>query len=323
MENEEALAVRCRRVKESLHSLANVLLDEGQRPLTPTPQPLEDPRLRPVPSSTEVEDLRQALELEKGRSQRFEELLRSREASNAQMTEMMKELYESIEQLKREGERSRTGEEAWRKQIAAFQATLTQKERLLSQTESERMQLLTEVSALKHQLSQTAPSQSLQDAQFLRDQVRSLKSENERLLREVRELGKERNKAEELEQEVGRLCEEREKLARTVEARESEVREIAGQALDPSKATLLANITDILGLRSSDGILLALESLLSAHQRATAALSLTEKLSKLIQDCAPEAATPQTPSHKQIWRWVRRLVEEYMTLKRKSGRMSS
>jgi len=320
MENEAALAVRCRRVKESLHSLASVLLDANQRPPTPLPQPATD--LRPsTQSNTEVEDLRQALELEKGRSQRFEELLRSREASSAQMTELMRELYETIEQLKGEGERLRAGEEGWRKQIAAFQATITQKERLLSQTESERMQLLSEVSALKLQLTQSVPTQSLQDSQLLRDQVRSLKSENDRLLREVRELGRERNTAEELEQEVGKLCEDREKLARTVEAREAEIREM--QTWDPAKATLLANITDILGLRNSDGILLALESLLSAHQRANAALSLTEKLSKLIQDCAPETATPQTPSHKQIWRWVRRLVEEYMTLKRKSGRMSS
>ena len=321
MENEEALAVRCKRVKESLHSLASVLLDEGQRPITPVPKPVEDLRLGSLQSNSEIEDLRQALELEKGRSMRFEELLRSQEASNGQLTDMMKELYETIEQLKGEKERGRAGEEGWRRQIAAFQATITQKERLLSQVESERMQLITEVNALKQQHS--VSSGDVQENAEMREQVRSLKNENERLLREVRALGNEGSKAHDLVQEVSQLCEEREKLIKTVETLETELRELQGHSWEPAKSTLLANITDVLGLRSPDGILLALESLLSAHQRAVSAISLTEKLSRLIQDCAPEAATPQSPSPKQIWRWVRRLVEEYMTLKRKTARRSS
>lgn len=323
MENEEALAVRCKRVKDSLHSLASVLLDEGQRPITPVPKPVEEVRLGSMQSNSEIEDLRQALELEKGRSQRFEELLRSQEASNGQLTDMMKELYETIEQLKREKEQGRAGEEGWRRQVAAFQATITQKERLLSQVESERMQLITEVNALKQQLTHSVSSVSVQENEVMREQVRSLKNENERLLREVRALGNEGNKAQDLSQEVSQLREEREKLIKTVETLETELRELQEHSWEPTKSTLLSNITDVLGLRSPDGILLALESLLSAHQRAVSAISLTEKLSKLIQDCAPEAATPQSPSPKQIWRWVRRLVEEYMTLKRKTARKSS
>lgn len=306
MEDENSLSLRCRRVKNSLHSLASVLLDSNSTPLVPALTPVPD---LPLDSNSEVDSLRQALDLERGKSQRLEELLRSQEASNAEMKDLMKELYGTIEELKSEVERLKGEQSSWelgRKQVLACQSTLSQKERLLAQVESERVQLLTELNTLKQQPR-------------LEAETRQLRVENDQLIRDLRELEtNHRDKIRDLERQITQLCDDRDQLTRVITTREAEIRDILGRQPSKEEATLLSNITQVLGLSSPEGILLALESLLSAHQRATSAVSLMQKLARLIQDCAPANTPPLPPTAKQIWRWVRRLVEEYMSLKRRS-----
>ncbi|CAG9328535.1 unnamed protein product [Blepharisma stoltei] len=60
---------------------------------------------------------------------------------------------------------------------------------------------------------------------------------------------------------------------------------------------------------------LALRDLKSqSHQR-----KLVERLRSLIIDCSPPGAFDKNPSLKRIWKWIRRLTEEYLQLKKESN----
>lgn len=382
MESSDSLDRRCKQVKESLYNLASTLLEEerltpvAQRPQTAVeavrppsilnnsfaPTPYEDMPLSSA-RSNELEELRQLLDFEQGKTRRLTEQLHAQDATYQEMNRLMNDLYRTNDdmkaendQLKAEGQAMR-GEigrlkgleqhcDALRKQITAFQATVGQKERLLTQVDAERHELAQRNDLLIRKLQELANTAEVR----LQEEVRKLEEENEQLALILKATSEENErlkstlqsatfpdavsrKVSELQQDVSRVCEDRDRLTYTLAQKETEIRELRGRVIEQEavldmkkrppewvsreKDALIPALLSLLGQHSPESLLPTVESLLISQRRGAAALQVLERLSKLIQDCAPTGEGTAPPTIKQIWRWVRRLVEEYMTLKRK------
>lgn len=334
--DSDRLSQRVAHIKQSLYDLTSSL-----QPFSPYVRPssgflppdYDDPSLS---SRSEVYALRRQLDWTEGKVRRLEEKLRAMEGTCREMNELMEELYGTVEELQDEKRRAEEAVthmkdvelhyDSLRKQITALQSTLAHKELQLSQL---------------HHVSQL-PAEPSPSAQFLTSEVQrlerekdSLRTEKELLEREVwrrrEEEGELKTQVLQLQEDLASMHRARDSLAATLSAKDAEVNDLQEKIYEkqlvaeafkkPAKPeskefrTFFASVTSILGDQPPTDLLAIIRSLQQSHKQASASLSLVSKMAKLIQDCAPTEASTERLTAKQIWRWVRRLVEEFMRLK--------
>lgn len=337
MDSDDRLSLRVAHIKEALHELTSSLQPYTPyvRPSTSTGflHPDYDDQLLSTSSRSEVYALRRQLEWTEGKARRLEEKLMAMEGTCREMNELMQELYQTVEEL--QDEKRRKDEalihmkdvelhyDSLRKQIISLQSALSQKEHLLSQFQQDQMSLLKE------------PSPS---TQFLTTEVQRLEREKEAESRRRREeTGELQDRIQRLEEDFSHVCREKDSLAGTLTAKEADISDLREQIYEkqlvaeaykkPAKLdtkefrSFFVSVTSLLGDQSPADLLATINSLHQSHKQASAAVSLLSKLGKLIQDCAPAEAETGRLSAKQIWRWVRRLVEEFMRLKERCEAM--
>lgn len=343
MDSEDRLSQRVAHIKQALYDLTSSL-----QPFSPYVRPstssgflspdYDDPSLS---GRSEVYGLRRQLEWTEGKVRRLEEKLRAMEGTCREMNELMQELYSTVEEL--QDEKRRADEaithmkdvelhyDSLRKQITTLQSTLAHKELQLSQFQHDHVSMLS-------QLQPTEPSPT---AQFLTSEVQrlerekdSLRAEKELLERENwrrREDGELRTQVQRLQEDLASVHRERDSLATTLSAKDAEITDLQEKIYEkqlvaeafkkPVKPeskefrSFFASVASILGDQPSSDLLATIHSLHQSRKQASASLSLVSKMAKLIQDCAPAEASGERLTAKQIWRWVRRLVEEFMRLK--------
>jgi myosin heavy subunit len=337
MDSDDRLSLRVAHIKEALHDLTSSL-----QPYSPYVRPSTsagfllsdyDDQLLSSSSRSEVYALRRQLEWTEGKARRLEEKLMAMEGTCREMNELMQELYRTVEEL--QDEKRRTDEalvhmkdvelhyDSLRKQITSLQSALSQKEHLLSQFQQDQMSLLKE------------PSPT---TQFLTTEVQRLEREKEaESRRRKEEAGELQHRLLRLEEDFSHVCREKDSLAGTLTAKDAAISDLREQIYEkqlvaeaykkPAKLdskefrSFFVSVTNLLGDQSPTDLLATINSLQQSHKQAPAAVSLVSKLGKLIQDCAPAEAETGKLNAKQIWRWVRRLVEEFMRLKERCEAM--
>jgi hypothetical protein len=86
--------------------------------------------------------------------------------------------------------------------------------------------------------------------------------------------------------------------------------------LHSPKPQVLKDLLVLLDLRDVDEILPCVERLRHRSRSVVHMEEFIGKLQGVILDCSPPEAFAESPSLNQMWKWVRRLVEEYMTIRK-------
>lgn len=91
---------------------------------------------------------------------------------------------------------------------------------------------------------------------------------------------------------------------------------LSPKASVPSQSRVLKELLVLLDLKNSEDLLPCVEKLRQKSRVTSHMQDFIEKLQGVIVDCSPPDAFPATPSLNQMWKWVRRLVEEYMNIRK-------
>jgi chromosome segregation ATPase len=95
----------------------------------------------------------------------------------------------------------------------------------------------------------------------------------------------------------------------------------ASPAVSPKASTgTLEDVMAVLGVSRSAEVITRVLSLQKTNKSAQ---RLIGRLSALIKDCSPGEMHSKPPSNKEIWRWTRRIAEDYMRLAREQSHLSS
>lgn len=231
-----------------------------------------------------------------------------------------------------------------RNSLSALERELRQtKEALVGRTEEclvlkkERVRLLKDLDECKQR--ETEQDRDLRvlaaEAEKQRSELRSarqqaadkseaeerLRLENEALLAELQDSPVEilRQRITELEQAAKRTKESplapRPKTGR----RPSNPRHRSEDSKSPSVATqrkLLRDLQELLQLDSAAQLLACVKGLVRKAKTLTAASEFIEKINTIVVQYSPPGAFVRPPSLKQVWKWVSRLIDEYMTLRK-------
>jgi len=155
-----------------------------------------------------------------------------------------------------------------------------------------------------------------------------LRLENEALLAELQDSPVDllRQRVAELEQAVKRTKESplapRPKTGR----RPSNPRHRSDDSKSPSVATqrkLLRDLQELLQLDSAAQLLACVKGLVRKAKTLTAASEFIEKINAIVVQYSPPGAFVRPPSLKQVWKWVSRLIDEYMALRKLKDSHSS
>lgn len=353
MDSDDRLTQRVAHIRQALRELTASLQPAAAyvRPSTSTgflpADYFDDLMLSPNNSGrSEVYALQRQLEWTEGKARRLEEKLRGMEATCREMNELMEELYGTVEELQ-EGKRRAEDSlvhlkdielhyDSLRKQITTLQTAVAHKDRLLAQFHQDHDSLL---SSYTH-LPPAEPSPTVQflhtEVQRLEREKTQLKENNEKLtaeLRQIRDITDQ--EISQIKQKTGKdvsdLYRERDALEGTLSAKDAQIRDLQEKIYEKQlvadayrqpvdrgnrdfKGFYLA-VTKVLGEKSPEELVRTVQAMHTASSQVNGASALVSRLSKLILDCAPVEADTEPPTVKQIWRWVRRLVEEFMRLK--------
>lgn len=83
-----------------------------------------------------------------------------------------------------------------------------------------------------------------------------------------------------------------------------------------SRHQLVRDLMKLLDLEQPEELLPCVETLCKHHKQNSQVADFIQRLQAIVTACSPPAAFPEPPSLPQMWKWVRRLVEEYMNLRK-------
>lgn len=83
------------------------------------------------------------------------------------------------------------------------------------------------------------------------------------------------------------------------------------KSASPCTVGTITEILSALKLENAQEILPTLKALRSHKANSV----LVQRLSALVKECAPPGTFHPWPSKKQIWKWIRRVIEDYLSLK--------
>ena len=83
-----------------------------------------------------------------------------------------------------------------------------------------------------------------------------------------------------------------------------------------SRHQVVKDLMKLLEVEQSEDLLPCVESLCKHHKQHAQVVDFLQRLQAIVTACSPPAAFPEPPSLPQMWKWVRRLVEEYMNLRK-------
>jgi hypothetical protein len=155
-----------------------------------------------------------------------------------------------------------------------------------------------------------------------------LRLENEALLAELRESPVEilRQRVAELELAVKRYKESPLAAKPRAGRKLSNPRHRSEDSKSPSVATqrkVLRDLQELLQLDSAAQLLSCVKGLLRKAKTLTAASEFIEKINAIVVQYSPPGAFVRPPSLKQVWKWVSRLIDEYMALRKLNDSHSS
>ena len=197
---------------------------------------------------------------------------------------------------------------------------------------------------LKKALNETRKSET-----ELKKEIKSLRVNNEKLENEKKDLMKslneQKNSFEKIQKELNLKNEELVNL-RTSKEFEFESPKSPGINFDPRKfdfqrlripdklspsshdnlehlterngnsyRTMCAEAMKIVGVHDVKDFYPRLLHLRQYHSKYKKAKQVVERISDMMVQCSPEGTFKEAPSTRQIWRWITRLLEEYMRLK--------
>jgi DNA repair exonuclease SbcCD ATPase subunit len=84
---------------------------------------------------------------------------------------------------------------------------------------------------------------------------------------------------------------------------------------DKSSKWVCHEIMKMLAVNSLEELIPRLSHLKAHHSKLKKDKQIVEMIAKMMVQCSPEGTFQSSPSCKQIWKWITRLLEEYMKLK--------
>ena len=86
-------------------------------------------------------------------------------------------------------------------------------------------------------------------------------------------------------------------------------------ARNKSSKWIVQEVMKVLSVESTDDLMSKLSHLKSHHSKYKKSKQIVDNISKMMVQCSPEGTFKTSPSEKQVWKWITRLLEEYMKLK--------
>ena len=83
-----------------------------------------------------------------------------------------------------------------------------------------------------------------------------------------------------------------------------------------SRHHLMKELMKLLELTQPEDLLPCVESLCKHHKQHAQTLDFIQRFQVIVTACSPPAAFTEPPTLPQMWKWVRRLVEEYMRVRK-------
>jgi len=235
-----------------------------------------------------------------------------------------------VQSQERELELVKQALDAARNSAAGADKSLSVKEQELVHYQREKVSLLKEIDSLQAKIQRQS---DLDDVSYLKEEnkrlVRELKSarggegtlarEKEELLGEIRtlRLEKARGRSQSAER-FERPCTKRGKTKRSKsQGRKPSHPNLAGGTTrrTPTPA-LLTQLQEIFEVTEVEQLL---PTCLERLREMGELRKFSGNLAVLIRDCSPPDSFARQPSHRQMWKWVKRLVEEYMHIRKSEG----
>lgn len=229
------------------------------------------------------------------------------------------QLTQRLQSQEREVELVKQALDAARSSAATADKALSVKEQEFLQLQREKVALLKEIDDLQRQKDT--------------NEVTFLKEDNKRLLRELKNaVGSEGNLAREKEELIGEIRTLRlEKVRGRSQSSErpgtkrGKVKRSKSQGRKPSHTNpgsttrrtpsqgLITELQELFEVKTPEELL---PTCLERLRETTELRKFSGNLAVLIRDCSPPDSFARQPSHRQMWKWVKRLVEEYMHLRK-------
>lgn len=259
----------------------------------------------------------------------------------------IKEKNESDLSLKRDNQMLRNKIEALEKAnlsseyLAEIQILKERNEGLYRDLQNERRSKEIVIESKVHNTKQNENYELKYRTYKLEDQVDSLKTENEALKAELTRSSRAKlleanRRMEELEALIEDLQREKSR-GRSISAGRTEkdktyrsARSVSREKLRPkhdkelyslSHTTLKRLINDIMNefsIETPSAVIAFLREIRKQSKDYHNLKDFIYKLTSLILDCSPNGSMDKNPSLKKIWRWIKRLTEEYIYLKKDS-----
>ena len=83
-----------------------------------------------------------------------------------------------------------------------------------------------------------------------------------------------------------------------------------------SSRHIVREVMKVLEVQQSEELLPCIESIYKQHKQFSQSQDFLQRLQAIVTACSPREAFPEPPTLSQMWKWIRRLVEEYMNLRK-------
>ena len=151
----------------------------------------------------------------------------------------------------------------------------------------------------------------------------------------VRQIPEDQHKKEKLESKLRDILSENDYLKQELQKRPSSnqyqsslnrIEELEGlvskrgkSKSDKSDGFIIKSLLELLKLDNPADIVPSLKSIRVPDSNS----KLIQRISKLIQDCVPEGTFKSGPTHRDIWKFIRNVMEGYISLKKSDNNMLS
>ena len=256
--------------------------------------------------------------------------VRQLEAERISLITENAQTIQRLQSQERELELVKQSLDAARNSASAADKSLSVKEQELVNFQREKVALLKEIDSLQVRMQRQSDQ----------DEVNWLKEENVRLVRELKSAkGEEGTLAREKEELLGEIrtlrlekargrSQSAERIDRPCTKR-GKTKRSKSQGRKPSHPNLAggttrrtptqALITELQELFEVKEVEQLLPTCLERLREMSELRKFSGNLAVLIRDCSPPDSFARQPSHRQMWKWVKRLVEEYMRLRKSEG----
>ena len=168
---------------------------------------------------------------------------------------------------------------------------------------------------------ETCKYQDKENYQELENKYFQLQDENQRLKKQIgrKPSSKEIQRASKKLAELEQVIEATQKRGRSVStgrirARSNERPPLHGKISDATCRKMVRELMNEYKVKNPNDLAPRIRAVTNVSKEKL----FIERIEKLVMDCSPPGAFTKKPSLKRIWKWIRRLVDEYLKIKRQS-----